>query len=269
MRSSRQIEQLQRPVWGEYLRFEEEYRGRVMDGNPLLEEVGAWLDRHPGKRLRPLLVLLAAKASGRLTVSPDTGCGKHILLAAAMELLHNASLMHDDVVDESDARRGAASVRGHWGNQVAVLCGDWYLAQAMQLMQEAGSAEASAIVARTVQEMSRGELLQLAVAGKRQIGLDEYLQVIGGKTASLLATCCELGGVDRAFGYHYGIVFQLRDDMGSLNAAHDVALPKGVDAEALIERHTRLALDALLPYPPSEALDAMRSLLLPSAPGPS
>lgn len=265
------IEQLQQPVAAEYSRFEQEYRARVLGQSPLLDGVGDYLERHRGKRLRPLLLLLAAKASGALN-------DKHVLLAAAMELLHNATLMHDDVVDESDARRGAPSVRGHWGNQVAVLCGDYYLAQAMQLIQKVESPEASSIVVETVKEMSRGELMQLSVtggghpeggAGCGRATLEQYMQVIGAKTASFLAACCQLGGMERDFGYHYGIVFQLRDDLGSLNPDHDASIPEDVDPQNLIDEHTRLALEVLDAYPPSDALDALRALLLPSAPQPS
>lgn len=256
------IEQLRLPVKAEYDQFVEEYRKRVFDQNPLLDSVGHHLDRHPGKQLRPLLVLLAAKATGDLR--PE-----HVLLAVAVELLHNASLMHDDVVDESDTRRGEASVRGEWGNQVAVLCGDWFLAQTMQVLQEVGWPEASAIVAETVKEMCRGELLQMAVAAGGEITLGDYLEVVTGKTASLMAACCQLGGMDKAFGLHYGIVFQLRDDISSLDPAHDAAFPKDTDIQELIDEHTHLAVQALDVLAPSAAKESLRALMLPSAPGPS
>lgn len=267
------LQQLQIPVQAEYDRFVQEYQARTFDQTPILDEVGAFLDGHPGKRLRPLMLLLAAKACGTMSDG-------HILLATAVEMLHNASLMHDDVVDESDTRRGQASVRGRWGNQAAVLCGDYYFAQTMQLLQQVGNPQASALVAKTVTDMSRGELLQLSVTRGDHASLDEYLQVIQNKTASLISTCCRLGAssltdspapyVDTLgdFGLHYGIAFQLHDDLGSLNPVHDVALPQGIDARDLLGRHTRLASQALDSLPPSEARETLRSLLLPSAPQP-
>ena len=267
------IDQLQYPVRLNFITFQKEYNKLTRSHIPLLNEVEDYLALTPGKQLRPLLVLLSAKASGTLS-------NGHILLATAVELLHNASLMHDDVVDESDTRRGNTSVRGHWGNQVAVLCGDYYLAQTMKLLQEVHSAKASALMADTVGAMVRGELLQLSVTRDRHATLQEYLSVIESKTATLISTCCQLGALNLAddsspyrkpladFGHHYGIVFQLLDDLGSLNPNHDATLPAGINPQSLIAEHTTLASRALNDLPPSPARDALASLLLPSAPKP-
>ena len=264
------IEQLRQPVKAEYDRSVQEYHSRMLGEATILNEVSSHLAAHPGKMLRPLLVLLSAKACGTLN-------DKHILLATAMEMLHNATLMHDDVVDESDTRRGNRSVRGQWGNQVAVLCGDYYLSQTMQLLQQVGDPKATALVAETVSLMTQGELMQLAAtrnsqqttANSQQTTLDEYLKVIGLKTASLMACCCQLGGMERDFGYHYGMLFQMRDDLGSLDPRHDIAIPDNTNPQTLIADHTRLASEALDALPHSEARETLRSLLLPSAPQPS
>ena len=265
---------LSRPVEAEYTRFLQIFRSRTFDQTPILDEVGKVLDRHPGKQLRPLLVLLAAKACGML-------CEKHVLFAAAVELLHNASLMHDDVVDESDSRRGVSSVRGNWGNPAAVLTGDYYLAQAMLMLQQAGDSRASELVAGTVADMCRGELLQLTVTKTKTESLGDYMKIIEDKTASLISACCQLGALGsdgvaspyfdtlRTFGLHYGILFQLHDDLASLDPRHDASLPQGIDVEELIADHTCLANSALNTLPPSDARDCLRSLLLPSAPKPS
>ena len=146
------IDEIRLTVHNEFLAFAEEYDRCTRGGGdntstPLLDEVEEYLCHHQGKRLRPLLVLLAAKACG--TLSPQ-----HVLVATAMELLHNATLMHDDVVDESDRRRGDDSVRKRWSNQVAVLCGDFYLSQVMELLHRVGDKEASRLVADTVATMS-------------------------------------------------------------------------------------------------------------------
>ena len=284
------IEELKKPVLSPFGRFEQEYARLTRDGVPLLKEVEDYLAQTPGKRLRPLLLLLSAQACRTLD-------NHHIVLAAAMELLHNATLMHDDVVDESDTRRGRLSVRGKWGNQVAVLCGDYYLTQVMVCLDFVKSHEVRTLVTQTVSDMCQGELKQLKAVSTGETDTATYLDIIGSKTASLTALCCKLGAlpghpeihwrnedeeslrnrrriVEQStamshFGFHYGIVFQLRDDLASLDPAHDAFLPQGIDIERLIADHTRQAIEALESLPPSEARESLRSLLLPSAPQPS
>ena len=224
--------------------------------------------------MRPLLLLLTARACNTLTPS-------HVTLATAMEMLHNATLMHDDVVDESDTRRGHESVRHHWSNQVAVLCGDYYLAQVMQKLQFVGNPEASKLVARTVSTMCQGELKQLSMTSRKEVTLDDYLDIIGAKTASLMALCCELGAMPLTdqnkkdyskamydFGYHYGLVFQIRDDLHDILSPHDIAFPADFDAESLIDQFSKKAMQALDILPQSTAKEALGKLLLPSAPSP-
>ena len=150
------IQELQLPVLDAFNRFKSEYSHCIKGGNEgrypsIIAEVEEHLSSHPGKMLRPLLLLLSAKACEHLS-------DMHIKLAVAMELLHNATLMHDDVVDESDKRRGTDSVRHLWGNQAAVLCGDYFLSRVMSILQETGNKQASIIVAKTVATMSLGEL---------------------------------------------------------------------------------------------------------------
>ena len=265
------LEQLRQPVKDEYDSFLQEYR---LHASVLADACGGLPPVGTGKQLRPLLLLLSAKTCG-------TGSDKHILLAVAVEMLHNATLMHDDVVDESDTRRGQPSLRKTLGNQTAVLCGDHLLAQTMLLLQEIGSPEASSLFAKTVADMTRGELLQLDITRSRQATLDEYLEIISLKTASLMAACCQLGAsnlVDtsspasqslRAFGLHYGMAFQIHDDLGSLDPRHDASYPQGINPEQLIAEHTEKAREALAPLPTSPARDALLSLLSPSAPMPS
>lgn len=265
------IEEIQLPVLDEFRLFKEEYARRIKGGSgeyypSVLAEVEEYLSRHQGKMLRPLLLLLSAKACGPVS-------GHHIKLATAMEMLHNATLMHDDVVDESDQRRGADSIRHRWGNQVAVLCGDYFLSQAMALIQETGNREASTLVAQTVATMSMGELKQLYLVGRKDISADQYIDVIGSKTASLMSVCCELGtlpdGVGEApfsqpmrdFGYHYGIVFQIRDDMADMQEAHDIRMPASLNPEEPAAHHAQLAFDALGLLPDSPAKASLLNLL--------
>ncbi len=267
------IDQIRQPVIDEYNLFLEEYRHRTQSNVDLLEQVVDYLGHFPGKQLRPLLVLLSAKACQHLA-------SMHVKLATAVEMLHNASLMHDDVVDESDSRRSHDSVRHRWNNQVAVLCGDFFLAQVMTLLHEVDNRQASETLAQTVATMSEGELKQLATVHKK-VKASSYIDIIGSKTASLLATCCQFGayapdGSSLAkygqalhdFGYHYGIVFQIRDDINDFNQDHDVALPDDVSPQQLIQEHTLLAQQALLQLPESAARQTMLNMLLPSAPQP-
>ena len=202
------IQELQLPVLDAFNRFKSEYSHCIKGGNEgrypsIIAEVEEHLSSHPGKMLRPLLLLLSAKACEHLS-------DMHIKLAVAMELLHNATLMHDDVVDESDKRRGTDSVRHLWGNQAAVLCGDYFLSRVMSILQETGNKQASIIVAKTVATMSLGELKQLKYVGRKDISTDQYLDVIGSKTASLLSVCCELGSLPES-GAHAPFCNAMRD----------------------------------------------------------
>lgn len=255
------IDEIRKPVAAEYEQFAALYHKYTHCGVAVLEEVAEYLDRRPGKRLRPLLLLLSAKAVGTVTQ-------RHILLAVAMELLHNATLMHDDVIDETDSRRGGHSIRGHWGNQVAVLSGDYYLSQVMGILHEVGDTEATTLVSKTVAEMCHGELLQLSTvsgaASRRKATATDYLRVIGMKTASLMGCCCELGGgkVLRDLGYSYGMLFQIRDDEDCFDAAHDIALPSGVDRTALKTSYREKGEEVLNLLPYSEAREALRDLII-------
>lgn len=268
------LTELIQPVQHHFDLFQEEYQRRTHSTVPLLKEVEEYLSQFPGKRLRPLLVLLAAEACGTMTNS-------HILVATIVEMLHNATLMHDDVVDESSLRRGHDSVRHRWGNQVAVLCGDYYLAQTMSALHEINDSYATRIVNNTVRTMCEGELKQLANAN-RQLDKANYLDIIGCKTASLIATCCELGACHigctavspfrealRNYGYNYGIVFQIRDDMHDTDSRHDATLLGTIDPQQLIDRHTRLAIEALRSLPDTPARQSFCSLLLSDAPQPT
>lgn len=265
------IDQILIPVHDAFQAFAVEYDrctrgGEPHTATPLLDEVEDYLSQHPGKRLRPLMVLLSAQACGHLLPH-------HVLVATAMEMLHNATLMHDDVVDESDSRRGGDSVRKRWSNQVAVLCGDFYLSQVMELLYRVGDKEASRLVANTVATMSRGELQQLYWTAEHGVTQEIYMEVIGCKTASLMATCCELGAMSLTdatapyrqalhdFGYNYGLAFQMLDDLADDQTIHDIHMPGSSSPQELIAHHRQLATEALLTLPLSPAREALESML--------
>lgn len=268
------IEQLQQPIQAEFKLFTEEYRRRTQCDVPLLSEVEDYLHQFPGKQLRPILVLLSAKACGELVHN-------HIMLATAIEMLHNATLMHDDVVDESNTRRGHDSIRHRWSNQVAVLCGDYYLSLVMSILHDVKHQSAAEIINRIVSIMCEGELKQLANINNPKLKVDTYIDIIGSKTASLMSACCVLGACSFAedsqhdyrqamseYGYHYGLVYQIRDDLNDIANQHDIGLPNGVNPQQLIDEHVELAIKALQPIPDSPARQLLCDLLLPSAPQP-
>jgi len=184
-----------------------------------------------GKMLRPRLTLLAASTLG----DEHLNSRRTLLLATAVEMLHNASLLHDDVIDRADTRRGQPSVNAHWGNATAVLVGDWLLAQIMRLLDEVDDRNATRLVNSTVIEMVEAELLQQKsnnLSTYQRINVSTYLHIIDGKTARLFATACALGNPQyEDFGLHYGRLFQMRDDIA------DGEAPSFVDE--LIEQETQ------------------------------
>ena len=183
----------------------------------MIPEVANHLISSGGKRLRPMLTLATAALAGY------QGEG-HVKLAAAVEFMHTATLLHDDVVDESDMRRGKPAARMVWGNEASVLVGDFLLGQAFKMMVEVGSLRALDILSTAAAVIAEGEVMQLAAAKNTATTEDEYLAVIRGKTAELFAAACEVGPVIanrpkaeqtacRSVGMNLGIAFQLVDDV--------------------------------------------------------
>lgn len=188
----------------------QEYLRRMTRGHlPLLREVEDYVTQHDGKMLRPRLTLLAAAERGEAHFDSR----RTLLAATCVEMLHNVSLLHDDVIDKAETRRATASVNARWGNGVAVLVGDYLLAQIMQLLDEIDDSAAARRINSTVTAMVEAELLNQQVIGGEALTRDTYLAIIDGKTARLFATAAALGNPDyEDFGLHYGRLFQLRDD---------------------------------------------------------
>ncbi len=188
-----------------------EYLQRMTMGRgDLLRQVEAYATAHQGKMLRPRLTLLAAATLGEAHLHSR----RTLLLATAVEMLHNASLLHDDVIDRADSRRGQPSVNARWNSRVAVLVGDYHLAQLMRLLDEVDDPDAARRINDTVLAMVESELLQQEILAGRTLTRDDYLSIIDGKTARLFATACALGNPRyEDFGLHYGRLFQLRDDV--------------------------------------------------------
>ncbi|MBB2960843.1 polyprenyl synthetase family protein [Methylobacterium sp. R2-1] len=188
----------------------------------MIPEVANHLIASGGKRLRPILTLACADLCGY--GAENRGADGAVKLAAAVEFMHTATLLHDDVVDESDMRRGRVAARIKWGNEASVLVGDFLLGQAFRMMVEVGSLRALDILSAAATVIAEGEVMQLTAAKNTETSEDEYLAVIRGKTAELFAAACEVGPVlagrpeaeqaaCRAYGMNLGIAFQLIDDV--------------------------------------------------------
>ncbi len=210
------IETLVRLVKGDMERVNALILSRTGSDVAMIPEVANHLISSGGKRLRPMLTIACA------ALSNYEGDG-HIKLAASVEFMHTATLLHDDVVDESDMRRGKLAARKLWGNEASVLVGDFLLGQAFKMMVEVGILECLDILSTAACTIAEGEVMQLAAAKNTETSEDDYLAVIRGKTAELFAAACEVGAVlnarpkaeqaaCRSFGMNLGIAFQLVDD---------------------------------------------------------
>lgn len=215
----------------------EEYR-RVFDScmqsdNALLQEVLDMVSSRMGKMMRPILTLLSAKLLGKVNTNS-------YLTAVALELLHTATLIHDDVVDESDERRGQSSVNKLYDNKIAVLVGDFILALSLQNVSKANSARLMGVVAETSQMLSSGELLQLKSVYNQEISEAVYFRIIREKTAALFRACAQAGALSvssdeiaierlRNFGEIVGMCFQIRDDIFDYSESQQIGKPTGND----------------------------------------
>lgn len=199
---------------------------RMQSRVALIPQLAGYLVAAGGKRVRPLLTLAAARLCGY------SGGDRHQGLAACVEFIHTATLLHDDVVDESDLRRGQKSANAVFGNQASVLVGDFLFSRAFELMVADGSLEVLRILSHASSVIAEGEVLQLSVAAQLSTTKDQYLEVISGKTAALFAAACEVGAVVadrpaaeqealRRFGQNLGIAFQLVDDVLDYSALQE------------------------------------------------
>lgn len=224
------------------------YQSLTGSDTPIIQTVNRHVQQHGGKQLRPLLTMMTALCCGL----PSDTDGDHPLfsLSAAIETLHNATLIHDDVVDESDLRRNQPTVNQLWSNQIAVLVGDYYLAQVMLTVNAVNIPEVTHLINQLVVDMTEGELLQQECCRHYDIDESIYYRIIRKKTACFLAACCEIGArlatddhqlheAAHQFGCHLGMAFQLRDDLMDYLPSSRTGKPQGND---LREHKTTLPL---------------------------
>jgi octaprenyl-diphosphate synthase len=213
--------------------FERKFKESMKSNAPLLDKITAYIVKRKGKQLRPMFVFLSAKMCGEVNDSTYRA-------AALIELLHTATLVHDDVVDDSNMRRGFFSVNALWKNKIAVLVGDFLLSRGLLLSIDNNDFHLLRIVSNAVREMSEGELLQIEKARRLDIAEPVYFEIIRQKTASLIAACCSCGASsvaqDKAiedkmamFGEYTGIAFQIKDDLFDYGKPGDIGKPTGID----------------------------------------
>lgn len=226
------LKEIQKPITHELAKFESYFKQSMRSSAPLLNKITQYILKTKGKQMRPMFVFFSAGLCGEISESTYRG-------AALVELLHTASLVHDDVVDNANERRGFFSINALWKNKIAVLIGDYLLAKGLLLSVKNEEYKLLKIVAEAVEEMSEGELLQIEKARHLDIEEDVYYEIIRKKTASLISSCCASGAVSagaseelvskmKDFGEKIGLAFQIKDDLFDFGT-DDVGKPLGND----------------------------------------
>ncbi|MBN1252208.1 MAG: polyprenyl synthetase family protein [Bacteroidales bacterium] len=229
------LKEIKKPIAKEMIEFEKFFKNSMKSKVPLLDIVTNYIIRRKGKQLRPVFVFLSAKLHGEITKSTYNA-------ASLVELMHTATLVHDDVVDESYQRRGFFSINALWKNKIAVLVGDYLLSRGLLLAVDNQEFDVLKIISDAVKEMAEGELMQIEKARKLNTDEDVYFEIIRKKTATLLASCTASGaksaGVSdeivekmRDFGENIGIAFQIKDDLFDYQKNNLTGKPSGNDIQ--------------------------------------
>jgi len=228
-----QLDIIKKPVAHEMQTFEKKFRQSMSSRVALLDRITHYIVKRKGKQMRPMFVFLTAKMLGEINESTHRAAG-------LIELLHTATLVHDDVVDDANMRRGFFSLNALWKNKIAVLVGDYLLSRGLLLALNNDEFKILKIVSNAVREMSEGELLQIEKARRLDIVEDIYFDIIRQKTATLIASCCSAGAASvttddaqierlREFGEAVGIAFQIKDDLFDYETTSITGKPVGID----------------------------------------
>lgn len=228
------VELIKLPIKNEMELFEQKFKDAMLSKVPLLNRITYYIVRRKGKQMRPMFVFLVAKMVSDGGFDERTYRG-----ASVVELIHTATLVHDDVVDDSNRRRGFFSINALWKNKIAVLVGDFLLSKGLLLSIDNEDFDLLKLISIAVREMSEGELLQIEKARKLDITEDIYFDIIRQKTATLIAACCGIGAASvganndtvqqmRKFGEYIGIAFQIKDDLFDYTDAK-IGKPTGID----------------------------------------
>ncbi len=227
------IKKIKTPIQQEMLLFETKFKESLKSKVPLLDKVLHYIVKRKGKQMRPMFVFLCNKMFGDVNESTYRA-------ASLIELLHTATLVHDDVIDDANLRRGFFSINALWKNKIAVLVGDFLLSQGLLLSLQNNEYDLLQIVSKAVKDMSEGELLQIEKARHLDIEEDIYFDIIRQKTATLISACCACGATAakqngkivekmRNFGEHVGIAFQMKDDLFDYYNDDVIGKPTGID----------------------------------------
>ncbi len=227
------LDKIQRPIAAEMDEFEDYFKAAMKSDNVLLDKISHYIIKRKGKQMRPMFVFLTSKMCGGVTASTYTA-------ASLIELLHTATLVHDDVVDVANMRRGFFSINALWKNKIAVLVGDYLLSRGLLMSVEKNEFELLRIVSKAVKEMSEGELLQQEKSRLLNITEEVYYDIIRQKTASLIAACCQSGAsaanaspednqLMHDFGINIGLAFQIKDDLLDYGFGEKIGKPIGID----------------------------------------
>ncbi len=227
------VDQIKAPITTHMDEFEIKFKQSMKSSVPLLNKITGYIVKRKGKQIRPMFVFLSAQCVGEINESTYRA-------ASLIELLHTATLVHDDVVDDSNERRGFFSVNALWKNKIAVLIGDFLLSSGLLLSIDNGDFHLLKIVSNAVREMSEGELLQIEKARKLDISEEIYFEIIRKKTATLIAACCAAGVASLTddkkvidqfldFGINTGIAFQIKDDLFDFGDDTSIGKPTGID----------------------------------------
>lgn len=228
------VEQLKQPIAKGMERFEEKFSAAMRSHVALLNRITYYIVNRKGKQMRPMFVFLVAKMLGKNEVNE-----RSYRAASVIELIHTATLVHDDVVDESYQRRGFFSINALWKNKIAVLVGDYLLSKGLLLCIDHKDFDLLEIISVAVREMSEGELLQIEKTRRLDIDEEVYFEIIRQKTATLIASCCALGAASvhateevvaqmRSFGENIGMAFQIKDDLFDYGETK-IGKPTGID----------------------------------------
>ena len=226
------LKEIRRPIENEMLVFNKKFKQAMNSQVPLMDRITRFLVKRKGKQMRPMFVFLSANVCGGFTEASYTG-------ASLIELLHTATLVHDDVVDDSMQRRGYFSLNALWKNKISVLVGDYLLSRGLLLALDNNQFDLLKITSDAVRRMSEGELLQIEKARKLDITEEVYFEIISNKTASLIASCTAVGARSagasdevveemRKFGEKVGLAFQIKDDLLDLDT-NETGKPKSID----------------------------------------
>ena len=227
------VDDIKKPVKEEMALFEKKFKSAMKSDVALLDKITHYIIKRKGKQLRPLFVFLSAK----MIAPVEEGT---YIAASLIELLHTATLVHDDVVDDASERRGFLSINALWKNKIAVLVGDFLLSQGLLLTTSKNRIDLLHLVSKAVKAMSEGELLQMEKSRKMDITEEVYYKIIKQKTASLVAACCATGACSvtknkelianmEKVGIYVGMAFQIKDDIFDYGFSNEIGKPTGID----------------------------------------